>query len=146
MSIYSLLYMYNHCNLQVCHRSKISVLQSIAIGAVGYGECCLQELQSLMPPFEVILNHMHASEKVLQYRGVISKSLQLVHSGEYVELCVPFEVWIHKAQNVLVVYLFIFLSELQVWSIAHHLQVNWWHCILCDAGLSTLWQQRRTTF
>ena len=59
MSIYSLPYMYNHCNPQVRHRSKISVLQSNAIGAVGYGECCLQELQSLMPPFEVTLNHTH---------------------------------------------------------------------------------------
>ena len=87
------LYLYNHCTYrQVCHKSKVSVLQSIAIGVVGYNECCLQELQSLMSPFEVILNHTHASEKVLQYRGVISKSLQLVHSGEYVELCVPFQV------------------------------------------------------
>ena len=92
MSIYSL-YMYNHYNLQLCHRTKISVLKSIAIGVVGYEECCLTELQNLMPPFEVTLNHTHVSEKVLQYRGVISKSLQLVHSGEYVELCVPFEVW-----------------------------------------------------
>ena len=71
----------------------MSVLQSVAIGTVGYEECSLQELP---PPFEVILNHVDASEKVVQYQGVVSKSLQLVHSGEYVELCVPFQVQIQN--------------------------------------------------
>ena len=46
-----------------------------------------------------------------------------------------------KTKIILIVYLFKFLSELQVWIIAHHLQITWWHCILCDAGLSTLLQQ-----
>lgn len=54
-----------------------------------------EQLLNMDPPYRVILHHSSLMErKVQQFKAVMSHMLELVHTGDYIELDPPLcEVW-----------------------------------------------------
>ena len=77
---------------QACLKSKKVAIKTLMLPVVGCKLGTVHNLLSLPLPFVINLNGCSLNTEVVCYRGVISRTQQLVHTKDYVEFNVPYQV------------------------------------------------------
>eukprot|EP00731_Ephydatia_muelleri_P017962 Em0011g2a len=80
------------------HNGHLS-LGALSVTVPGLNKCILSGLTQQEPPFVFSCHHVQLDDKVTEYRGIVAQSFQLVHTGDYVELDVPWEALLFIVQT-----------------------------------------------